>query len=256
MTRGPSRSHIRKNLALWERQSDAYDRRFRGILGGAKSMAWGVWRIPESRLRLLGDPKGRDFLEIGCGGARWSVALSRRGARTVGIDLSPAQLVHAVRNRKKAKSPLRLVRGDAEQLPFRDTTFDVVFCDWGAMTFCDPAWTVPEAARVLRPGGHLVFATASPFRNLAQHWNVERIGRVLLHDYFGLDRIQYADEVNFQRTYGDWIRLFARNHLAVESLTEPRPGPGIRSRYLTSREEAWARHWPVESIWQTRKEPG
>lgn len=216
-------------------------------------MAWGLWRVPESRLRALGNPKGRDVLELGCGAARWSITLAGRGAKAVGLDLSSAQLTHARNLLRKSGNRVRLVRGDAERLPFVSATFDIVFCDWGAMTFCDPYRTVPEAARVLRTGGRLVFATASPFRSVAEERGRYRLGRRLLFDYFGLHRIEYATEVNFQLPYGDWIRLFTENGFVVESLTEHQPRAGETSSYLNRKESAWARHWPLEAIWQIRK---
>lgn len=246
-------AHVRKNLALWQRQSNSYDRKFRDVLGGRRAMAWGLWRVPESRLGALGDPAGRDILELGCGAARWSIALARKGARAVGLDLSSAQLAHATRLLRSAGPDVRLVRGNAEELPFRDQCFDLVFCDWGAMTFCDPYSTVPEAARVLRPGGRLVFATASPFRTVAESRGSYRIGRKLLYDYFGMHRIEYPREVNFCLPYGDWIRLFTKHGLHVESLTESQPRRKDRSSYLSQTESEWARHWPLESIWQVRK---
>lgn len=245
--------HVRTNLRLWQRQSDEYDRRHQAALAGPRAMAWGLWRIPESSLRLLGDVPGREILEIGCGAARWSIALAGKGAKVVGLDLSTAQLAHARRLNGHAGSRVRFVRGDAEHLPFRAGTFDLAFSDWGALTFCDPYRTIPEAARVLRPGGRLVFATSSPFRNVAQDRRSDRVGRTLRYDYFGLHRVRYPQEINFQLPYGDWIRLFARHDLLVESLTENRPGPGERSSYLAAREERWARRWPLESIWQLRK---
>jgi ubiquinone/menaquinone biosynthesis C-methylase UbiE len=192
-------------------------------------------------------------LEIGCGAARWSIALANRGARAVGIDLSSAQLVHAKRNARKARSGVRLVRGNAERLPFAPGSFDIVFCDWGAMTFCDPLRAVPEAARVLRLGGRLVFATSSPFRNLAENRRGYRIGRKLLYDYFGLHKIEYEKEVNFNLPYGEWIRLFTENGFAVETLLETRPRSRDRSSYLPPTAEHWARQWPLESIWRVRK---
>jgi SAM-dependent methyltransferase len=216
-------------------------------------MAWGFWRIPESKLRALGAPRGRDFLEIGCGAARWSIALAGKGARAVGLDLSRAQLAHGARLLPRSGARVSLVRGDAERLPFRAASFDVVFCDWGAMTFCDPNLTVPEAARVLRPGGRLVFATSSPLRNLAQDRRTGRISPKLRYDYFGMHRIDYRGEVNFQLPYGEWIRLFSAHGFVVESLTETQPRRRVRTPYLGPSESAWARHWPLESIWQVRR---
>ncbi len=217
-------------------------------------MAWGVWRVPESKLGFLGDPRDHDILELGCGAARWSAALATAGARAVGIDVSWAQLAHAVGVVRRSRRSVPLVRGNAERLPFRNESFDVVFCDWGAMTFCDPHRTVPEAARVLRPGGRFVFSTSSPFRSVAQDRRTDHLGHELLYDYFSLGRIEYPDgEVNFQLPYGEWIRLFAESDLVVQALSETQPGPRDESSYLSASASKWARRWPLESIWQVRK---
>ncbi len=58
-------------------------------------MAWGVWQIPEKELGVLGDVRGRDILELGCGAAQWSIALAKAGANPVGLDISENQLAHA-----------------------------------------------------------------------------------------------------------------------------------------------------------------
>jgi ubiquinone/menaquinone biosynthesis C-methylase UbiE len=251
---GRRASHVRANLELWQRQSASYDTRCAAVLGGRKAMAWGLWRVPESDLGLLGDPKDRDILEVGCGGARWSIALADAGARPVGLDLSPAQLGHARRLVRMSGARVRLVRGNAEELPFDASTFDIVFCDWGAMTFCDPHRTVPEAARVLRLGGRLVFATSSPFRIVAQHLGRDRMVPHLLRDYFGMHRVTYREgEVNFVLPYGEWIRLFASHGFVVERLIETHPKRHAPSAYLHPSDTEWGRHWPLEAIWQVRK---
>lgn len=217
-------------------------------------MAWGLWRVPETELRAIGNPEDLDTLEVGCGAARWSIALAAKGARAVGLDLSPTQLGHARRLVRKSGAHVRLVRGDAERLPFDATTFDLVFCDWGAMTFCDPHRTVPEAARVLRLGGRLVFATSSPIRMVAQNRSNDRMEHTLRYDYFGLHEVTYrGGEVNFTLPYGDWIALFSANGFTVESLTETQPKPRAGSRYLRKHENEWGRRWPLEIIWQVRK---
>lgn len=247
------RDHVRVNRLQWERQSNSYDRRFEQVLGGQRAKAWGVWRIPESRLHLLGKTRGRHVLELGCGGARWSIALARSGAKVLGLDISRMQLRHARREMRRSRTKFPLVRANAEYLPFAPESFDVVFCDWGAMTFCDPYRTVPEVGRVLRPGGRFAFATATPIFVLAESTRTYRLGRRLRSDYFGMHRFDYPREVNFQLTYGEWIRLFRENGFEVESLLEPRAPVGHPSRYLTPAEERWARHWPREAIWQLRK---
>jgi ubiquinone/menaquinone biosynthesis C-methylase UbiE len=242
-------SHVRTNLRLWERQSDAYDRRCRSVLGGRRSEAWGFWRVPEARLRLLGPVRHRDVLELGCGAARWSESLSRRGARVVGIDLSRSQLTKARHGAGARAGRVGLVRGNAERLPFRDRSFDLVFSDWGAMTFADPRQTVPEVARILRPGGRLVFVTSSPLRAIVQDRRSDRMGSRLRYDYFGMHRIDYPREVNFVPGYGEWFALFQAAGLEVLGLSETRPSPRDRSGYLSEAEERWARRWPLEVIW-------
>ncbi len=253
--RSPTADHVRTNLRLWERQSDAYDRRCASVLGGRRAKAWGLWRIPESSLGLVGPVRGKDVLELGCGAARWSDALSADGARVVGLDVSRSQLSKALRITRRSGGKVALLRANAEELPLAERSFDLVLSDWGAMTFCDPERTVPEVARILRPGGRLVFATSSPFRAIAHDRRTDRIGRALRYGYFGLGRLDYPREVNFTLPYSDWVELFGRAGLALERLVEPQGLGGRTSRYLSPREERWARRWPLESIWSARK-PG
>src|SRR2546423_1588805 len=74
----------------------------------------------------------------------------------------------------------------------------IVFCDWGAMTFCDPERTVPEAARLLRPGGLFAFATGTPIQFLCQDVKTDRLTDRLINDYFGMHCLEWEDEVDFQ----------------------------------------------------------
>jgi SAM-dependent methyltransferase len=246
-------SHVRANRRFWEAGSDAYDRRHRKALGGSSSLTWGLWRTPERSLGLLGPVRNRAILELGCGAARWSIGLARIGARPVGLDATRSQLDKARALVKGARVKLPLVQANAERIPFRGGRFDIVFCDWGAMTFCDPERTVPECARVLRSGGLLVFSTASPLRYIAFDVRKDRQDRRLLRSYFDLRRFQLGDTFEFQRPYGEWIDLFNRSGLTVERLVESRPSLGARSTYLGRHDSRWAQHWPMEAIWRVRK---
>ncbi|MCI4350603.1 MAG: class I SAM-dependent methyltransferase [Thermoplasmata archaeon] len=256
-TRGTAaaRTHVATNRRLWERQAVGYERHAGRFLSGRRAMAWGFWRIPESELRLLGPVRGRDVLEIGCGAGRWLVALAGRAARPVGLDLSRRRLDQARGEMRRARRRVPLVEGDAERLPFADATFDVVFCDWGAMTFCDPLRTIPEASRVLRDSGRFVFATSSPWRVVCQTFKPERMTRQLQRSYFDLHRIDYPGEVNFVLPYGEWIRRFRVAGFTIEDLVEIQAPVGRATPYLTKSERPWGRRWPLENIWQLRKEP-
>jgi len=248
--------HVRHNRAVWDRMSAWYERRHGRALGGRHATSWGVFRIPERELRLLGRVRGKRVLELGCGAARWSMALARRGARPTGLDLSSAQLSKARELQRVTRVRFPLIRGSAEHLPFREATFDLVFCDWGAMTFSDPTRSVPESSRVLRKGGEFVFATASPFRNVALDARKDRQVRRLLRPYFGVGRVEYGSDeaVEFHPPYGVWIDLFRQNGLRVERLVETQAAPGQRSTYLSHRDVEWARSWPLETIWKLVKE--
>ena len=103
------------NREAWNADSDHYQGRHASDLG-ERPLAWGVWRIPESELNVLGDVNGRDILEYGCGAAQWSIALAAEGARPVGVDLSDRQLVHARRLAREAEVELPLVQADGELL--------------------------------------------------------------------------------------------------------------------------------------------
>jgi|SRR5450755_786450 SAM-dependent methyltransferase len=246
--------HVRRNKALWEATSDAYDQRHEQALDGKNALAWGLWRIPEAELNVLGDVADKDILEFGCGAARWSIALARLGARPVGLDLSSRQLAHARRLMAAASVDFPLIEASAEAVPLPDASFDIVFCDWGAMTFCDPYRAVPEAARLLRPGGLFAFSGATPIQFICADVRTDRIERYLVNDYFGLTHQEWPDSVDFQLPYGEWIRLFRRNSLLVEDLIETRPSPGISSTYRNEEENEWARRWPMEQIWRLHKQ--
>ena len=216
-------------------------------------LAWGTSQIPEAELRILGDVAGKDVLELGCGAAQWSIALARAGARPVGLDLSARQLEHARRLMAEAGVDFPLIHASAEAVPLPDASFDIVFCDHGAMTFADPYRTVPEAARLLRPGGLFAFNHHSPIETI--HWALgeETVGDRSSLDYFGHAPLRRGRRGSFQLPYGEWIRLFRANGFIVEDLIEPRPPDGATSCYRNADVMAWARRWPSEDIWRLRR---
>lgn len=250
----PLSAHTQKNRAMWETTSNSYQQAHALDLSGEKAMAWGTWRIPEAELHILGEVASKDVLELGCGAARWSIALAGRGARSVGLDISSRQLQHARRLMAQAAVDFPLVQASAEDIPLPDASFDIVFCDWNTMTFCDPHRTVAEGTRLLRPGGLFAFVTATPIQFLCQDRQTRHLTDHLVNDYFGLWRLEWEDEVHFQLPYGEWIRLFRENGLLVEDLIETQPPRSGTSTYHDDAETEWARHWPMENIWKLRKQ--
>ena len=246
-------SDARRNRAAWDATSDEYQQRHREFIGRAEAR-WGMWQLPESQLQILGDVADKDVLEYGCGAAQWSILLARAGARPVGLDNSGRQLEHARKLMAEADVHFPLVESSAEATPFSKESFDIVFCDHGAIGFTDPYKTIPEAARVLRPGGLLAFSMMTPFADACWPGGAETPGSQLTVDYFGMHRREDEETIEFQLGYGDWIRLFAATGLVVEDLVELHPPPDAKSTYFGEDHLAWARRWPLEHIWKARKQ--
>ena len=245
----------RTNREAWDKTAADYQRDHGQDLKGDAALAWGLWRVPEAEVGALGDVRGKDILELGCGAAQWSIALVELGARPVGLDNSSGQLAHARRDMGTAGVSVPLVQSAAEETPFRDASFDIVFCDYGAMHFADPYLTVPEVARLLRPGGLLTFSTANPIIELC--WPDDPEGDVtttLQRNYFTLHRDEIVEDgtVAFNLPFGEWIALFRANGFTIEALIEPRPAPDGATTF-PGRPLSWARRWPTDAIWKVRK---
>ena len=245
---------IAGNRRAWDAGSAEYQRQHSGFLT-EKALAWGIWRVPEERLGLLGEVKGKLVLEYGCGGAQFSTALAGLGANVVGLDISTNQLRHAQRHMAEQGQSVPLVQASAHMTPFRDESFDVVFSDYGATTFVDPYLTVPEAARVLKPGGIFVFAATSPVYIMCIDPKTDELTTSLQQPYFGMRTLEDPEGFrDYQVTHGEWITLFRKNRLVVEELIETQPDEGVTTTYA-GRPPEWARRWPAENIWKVRKQP-
>jgi SAM-dependent methyltransferase len=240
------------NRDAWNAFSAEYQERHRGDLEGERIRAWGVWRIPESELRVLGDVAGLDVLELGCGAAQWSVALAEDGARAVGLDVSDAQLEAARERVAAAGVDVELVHSGAEDVPLPDGSFDVVFCDHGAMNFADPYLLIPEAARLLRPGGLLAWCWGTPLVEACWPVDAEHPGMTLVRDVFGMHRFDAAGLENFMLPHSETVRALRSAGFAIEDLLELRPPPEVASSYRGPEDHAWARRWPMEEIWRAR----
>ena len=230
--------HVLRNRAAWDRWAEEYAGP--GLRNwAAAEPSWGIWRIAEVQAGVL----SADGL---AGPPR--CAAGRAG-----------QLRGAAGHRPPAAGPFRaavpLIHASAEQAPVTDASFDLAISEYGASIWCDPYAWIPEAARLLRPSGQLIFLVNSVLLMLTvPDTDGLPATEQLLRPYFGMHRFEWPDDesVEFHLGHGDMIRLLRGCGLEVEDLLELRPGPGATTRYpLTTLE--WARQWPCEEVWKARK---
>jgi SAM-dependent methyltransferase len=248
--------HARRNRQAWTGYAEEY------VEPGERAWAspepyWGIWGVPEADVGALAgiELEGADAVELGCGTAYWSAWLARRGARPVGVDVTEAQLDTARRLQAEHALAFPLLSASAEDVPLPDASFDLALSEYGASIWCDPERWVAEAARLLRPGGRLVFLVNGTLLMLcAPDDEEEPAGDRLLRDYFGMRRFEWPGEptVEFHLGYGDWVRLLRAQGFEVENLIEVRPPAGATTRYPFVTAD-WARRWPSEEIWVARR---
>jgi SAM-dependent methyltransferase len=247
--------HVLRNRAAWNQIAGEYEESGRRDWA-QEEPTWGVWRVPEAQLGVLpADLEGKDSIELGCGTGYVSAWLARRGARPVGIDNSEAQLANAKAFQEEFGIEFPLLHGNAEEVPLPDAGFDLAISEYGASIWCDPYRWIPEAARLLRPGGELVFLVNSVFVMLCGPDDEETpAGDRMLRPYFGMHRFEWPedDAVEFHLPHGELIALLGANDLQVEELIEIRPPDGSTTRYPWVTLE-WSQKWPCEEVWKARK---
>jgi len=246
--------HVKANVAFWETRHD-HELNFAREQWGAAEPNWGVFGVPESDAKVLPTQlDGSMTVELGCGTAYVSAWLARRRARPVGVDPTPGQLRIARQVQDEFSLWFPLVRAPGEQVPLRDGSFDLVISEYGAAIWADPYRWIPEAARLLRRGGELVFLGNSTLLTLCvpDEEDVLATDR-LLRPQFGMHRFEWPDDhtVEFHLGHGDLIRLLRENRFEVEDLIELRPAPGATTEYTFVNSE-WATRWPCEEVWRAR----
>jgi len=248
------RSDAAKNAALWAQINEDYTDGSASDNWTLDSIHWGIWAIDESELNVLGDVDGLDVVELGCGTAYFSGWLARRGARPVGVDVTPAQLETARRQMAQTGIEFPLVEADAGETGLPDASFDLALSEYGASIWVDPHRWIPEAARLLRPGGRLVYLRNSTLVTLCSAGE-GTAGDRLLRPQFGRHRFEWPEGgVEFHLAHGEWIDLLRDNGFEIERLVEVRaPADAETHGYYAYVTADWARRWPAEEIWVARK---
>lgn len=242
------------NRDLWRTVNEQYTDGQARDKWSATEIGWGIFDIPESQVEVLGDVDGLDVVELGCGTAYFSAWLQRRGARPVAVDVSEAQLASARRCQQEFAQSFPLIQADATAVPLPDNSFDVALSEYGASLWCDPDGWIGEAARLLRPGGRLVFLTNSVLVAMCVPDDEGVATTMLARGQREIRRIRWSDGgVEFHVGHGELIAVLRSHGFVVESLQELYAPPGAQQHsYYEIAAPGWADRWPVEDLWTAR----
>jgi SAM-dependent methyltransferase/GNAT superfamily N-acetyltransferase len=253
-----SDEHVVANRSSWDGWADSYAGAGQQSYQPERRAAptWGVFGVPESELGLLADVGGCDVVELGCGTgyvSAWCLAAGARSA--VGLDNSPAQLATAQALQRQFGIQFPLLWADAERVPLAANRFDLAISEYGAAIWCDPYRWIPEAARLLRPGGRLVFLGNSVVVTLCVP-DFEHDGSAtptMLRPQRGMHRSAYPDTIatEFHLSHGDLIRLLRAAGFEILDLIEVYAPPGASSNHDFV-DAGWASQWPAEEVWIAR----
>jgi len=247
--------YLERNRAVWTKSNAEYTDSAALRAWQEDEIRWGVFGVPEREVEALGDVAGLDVVELGCGTAYLSAWLAKRGARPVGVDVTRAQLQTARRCQQELGLEFPLIEANAEDVPLPEASFDLAVSEFGASLWCDPYRWIPEAARLLRPRGRLVFLHGTPLATIC-YPDVGDPETEFQRPYFGLHRIEWTpdDGVEFQLPYGEWIRVMRGAGFEIDRLIELQaPVDATRHAYYADHDPEWSRKWPSEEIWVARK---
>ena len=172
--------------------------------------------MPESQLRMLPEELERTRRDRARLRHRLRVGLARppRRARRSGSTTREAQLATARASRSELGLDFPLLHGNAEQVPLPDASFDFAISEYGASIWCDPYKWIPEAARLLRPGGRLVFLVNAVLLMLCapDEDDVPAGDASCCARYFGMHRFEWPDDdsVEFHLPHGELIGCCVR----------------------------------------------
>src|SRR3982074_1745012 len=211
--------HVQRNREAWDKWSPEWVAA--GRRNWSSDPSWGIFGVPEVELHLLPEAlAGLDTIELGCGTGYVSALLARRGARPVGIDNSAGQLATARALQAEFGIDFPLIHGNAETVPLPDASFDLAISEYGAVLWADPDRWVPEAARLLRPGGLLIGLTNSVLAVLSSP-DLEADGPAtdrLLRPQTAIRRMEWPDgdrSVEFPPSHREWIRILRATRVEV-----------------------------------------
>lgn len=179
----------------------------------------------EDDFGLVGDVRGRRVLEVGCGRGQRAVAFARRGATTIGIDVSSELVEAALDLCERQGVRVELRHGDLADLAFlRGDSVDVVFSAYSLGYVANLERVFRQTHRVLKPGGPLVFSLPHPAWRLVDSAQPDQ-PPLVVRSYF--DRSPQPHEREgiaatlHQHTISDLVAGLVRSGYRIDTVLEP-----------------------------------
>lgn len=206
-------------------------------------------------------PSGANVLDVACGAGQTALPMARSGNQVTGLDIA-SNLILEARKRAQAEGlNIQFDEADAEELPYDDASFDVVFSLIGAMFAPQPQKVAAEFARVCRPGGRIIMGNWTPsgfvgqmFKTIGAHvppppgissplsWGDEATVRERLGDYVSdlqLTRRLYPFKYPFSpaETVEFFFKFYGPTNRALNSLDAEK-----QAALRHDLEQVWSRH--------------
>jgi len=206
-------------------------------------------------LKLLGNVKNKEILDLGCGPGVHAKILTKKGAKVTGIDNSSASI-----NLAKIESPgSKFLVGDIEKLPFNSNEFDVVF---SAMVIGHlKGWNklFNEVNRVLKKDGIFVFSIYNPFKEVVikKEWEGKEFR--VIENYFD-EKLIYddwkAENKKFKvshhhKTYGTIIKTLVKHGFELIDYEDCKPPKSAKKKYPEKYDETI--NIPNFCVWKLKK---
>ncbi|MFD1645457.1 class I SAM-dependent DNA methyltransferase [Haloarchaeobius litoreus] len=218
---------------------DAYDELADSYAEDVRSNAYNAHLEFPATSSMIPDVDGKRILDAGCGTGVYTEYLLDRGAEVVGVDASEEMLAHA---RDAVGDRAELRQGDlADPLDLDDDSFDGIVSALALGYVEDWERLFAEFARILRPGGFVVFSTGHPLDQFPLDEGGEPADA---ENYFAVERLTKEWDVPvpyYRRPFSAVVNPLLESGFQLETVVEPRPTDGFREQ-LPERYEKESRY--------------
>lgn len=224
-------------------------------LGNFGEMATFTTPVAGHLIRFAAVSPGEVLLDVGTGTGVVAITARRKGAKVTGLDLTPFLLNQAKENARIAEfSDILWKEGDAESLPFKDQSFDLVLSQFGHIFAPRPEIAISEMLRVLKQGGRIAFATWPPEQLNGRLFSLN--AKYISPDPRVPPPMEWGNVAVIEQRLGNRVTdlFFERGIMGVPSLSpqhlrlqrETKAGPFIRTVQALQNDPVRLEEWRIE----------